>query len=131
MSIDFVIIPASKELEEYAYKVKSKLEDCIFVVSNFQIDTNFNLNLNSRINKWKKDDFDIIVITPEFIENNNIFTDTYNYDIFTRVANIQKKKYFFDNILNLNNYSYNSFDNFLVLKLTDFHNFYCINKFQI
>ena len=72
MSIDFVIIPASKELEEYAYKVKNKLEDCIFFVTNFQIDTNFNLNLNSRINKWKKDDFDIIVITPEFIENNNI-----------------------------------------------------------
>jgi len=72
MSIDFVIIPESKELEEHAYNIKEKLEDSVFLVTNFQIDTNFNVNLNSRINKWKKDDFDIIVIRPEFIENNSI-----------------------------------------------------------
>ena len=72
MSIDFVIIPASKELEEHAYNIKEKLEDSVFLVTNFQIDINFNVNLNSRINKWKKDEFDIIIITPEFIENNSI-----------------------------------------------------------
>jgi threonyl-tRNA synthetase len=72
MSIDFVIIPASKELEEHAYNIKEKLDDSVFLVTNFKIDTNFNVNLNSRINKWKKDEFDIIVITPEFIENNSI-----------------------------------------------------------
>ena len=72
MSIDFVIIPASKELEEHVSIIKSKLEESVFIVINFQIDTNYNLNLNTRINKWKKDDFDIIIITPEFIEKNNI-----------------------------------------------------------
>jgi threonyl-tRNA synthetase len=72
MSIDFVIIPASKELEQHAYNIKEKLNDSLFLITNFQIDTNFNVNLNSRINKWKKDEFDIIVLTPEFIENNSI-----------------------------------------------------------
>jgi hypothetical protein len=72
MSIDFVIIPTSKELEEHVSIIKSKLEESVFIVINFQIDTNYNLNLNTRINKWKKDDFDIIIITPEFIEKNNI-----------------------------------------------------------
>ena len=72
MSIDFVIIPATKDLTEHANIIKSKLEDVVFLNSNFQIDYNFNYTINSRIDKWRKDDFDIIIITPEFIESNTI-----------------------------------------------------------
>ena len=49
MSIDFVIIPTSKELEEHVSIIKSKLEESVFIVINFQIDTNYNLNLNNSI----------------------------------------------------------------------------------
>jgi len=53
MSIEFVIIPVVQEFEEYAIKIKDKLTSNITINIHFQIDTSFNLNVNSRINKWK------------------------------------------------------------------------------
>jgi len=72
MSIEFVIIPVVQEFEEYAIKIKDKLTSNITINIHFQIDTSFNLNVNSRINKWKKDDYDIIIINQDCIETNNI-----------------------------------------------------------
>jgi threonyl-tRNA synthetase len=72
MSIEFVIIPVVQEFEEYAIKIKDKLTSNITINIHFQIDTIFNLNVNSRINKWKKDDYDIIIINQDCIETNNI-----------------------------------------------------------
>jgi threonyl-tRNA synthetase len=72
MSIEFVIIPVLKEFEEYALKIKDKLKSNIKIKNHFQIDTYFDENINSRINKWKKDDYDIIIIDEDCIKTNNI-----------------------------------------------------------
>jgi len=72
MSIEFVIIPVLKEFEEYAINLKDKLTSSIKINTHFQIDTNFEENMNSRINKWKKDDYDIILINQDCIETNKI-----------------------------------------------------------
>lgn len=72
MSIEFVIIPVLKEFEEYAIKIKDKLKSNIKIKNHFQIDTYFDENINSRINKWQKDDYDIIIIDENCIETNNI-----------------------------------------------------------
>ena len=72
MSIEFIIIPVTQELEEYAIKIKDKLTLNIRNQTDFQIDTYFNENINSRINKWKKDDYDIIIINQDCIETNSI-----------------------------------------------------------
>lgn len=72
MSIEFIIIPVTKELEECAIKIKDKLTNNIKINIHFQIDTSFNVNITSRINKWKKDDYDIIIINQDCIETNNI-----------------------------------------------------------
>jgi threonyl-tRNA synthetase len=72
MSIEFVIIPILREFEEYAIKIKDKLTSNITINIHFQIDTNFHVNINSRINKWKKEDFEIIIINQDCIETNKI-----------------------------------------------------------
>lgn len=72
MSIEFVIIPVLKEFEEYAIKIKDNLTSSIGINTYFQIDTSFHENINSRINKWKKDDYDVIIIDENCIETNNI-----------------------------------------------------------
>lgn len=72
MSIEFIIIPVTTDLEECAIKIKDKLKNNIKININFLIDTSFNVNINSRINKWKKDDYDIIIINQDCIETNNI-----------------------------------------------------------
>ena len=72
MSIDFVIIPTIQEFEEYAIKIKDKLTSNITTNIHFQIDSNFHVNINSRINKWKKEDFEIIIINQDYIETNKI-----------------------------------------------------------
>jgi hypothetical protein len=74
MSIEFVIIPVTNYFESDSYDIKSKLIDSLAcnINMNIDIDQNYSDSLASRINKWKKEDYDIIVIEQDYIETKSI-----------------------------------------------------------
>jgi len=72
MSIEFVIIPATHQFESDSYIIKSKIIDSLNINVNIEIDQNYSSSLSSRINKWKKEDYDIIVIEQDYIETKSI-----------------------------------------------------------
>lgn len=74
MSIEFVIIPVTNHFESDSYYIKSKLIDSLAcnININIDIDQNYSDSLASRINKWKKKDYDIIVIEQDYIETKSI-----------------------------------------------------------
>ena len=72
MSIEFVIIPVTQQFESDSYIIKSKIIDSLNINVNIEIDQNYSSSLSSRINKWKKDDYDIIVIEQDYIETKSI-----------------------------------------------------------
>lgn len=74
MSIEFVIIPVTNHFESDSYVIKSKLIDSLTcnININIDIDQNYSDSLASRINKWKKKDYDIIVIEQDYIETKSI-----------------------------------------------------------
>lgn len=72
MSIEFVILPATQQFESDSYIIKSKIIDSLNINVNIEIDQNYSSSLSSRINKWKKEDYDIIVIEQDYIETKSI-----------------------------------------------------------
>lgn len=72
MSIEFVIIPVTDQFESESYVIKSKIIDSLNINVNIEIDQNYSSSLSSRINKWKKEDYDIIVIEQDYIETKSI-----------------------------------------------------------
>jgi hypothetical protein len=72
MSIEFVIIPVTEQFESDSYIIKSKIIDSLNINVNIEIDQNYSSSLSSRINKWKKEDYDIIVIEQDYIETKSI-----------------------------------------------------------
>jgi hypothetical protein len=72
MSIEFVIIPVTDQFESDSYIIKSKIIDSLNINVNIEIDQNYSSSLSSRINKWKKEDYDIIVIEQDYIETKSI-----------------------------------------------------------
>lgn len=72
MSLDFVIIPITNEFISSAKKVQNKLHESIIAKIHSQIDTNCDATINNRINKWKKQEFNIVVVDQTFEETNTI-----------------------------------------------------------
>ncbi len=72
MSVEFVIIPVTHQFESDSYIIKSKIIDSLNINVNIEIDQNYSSSLSSRINKWKKEDYDIIVIEQDYIETKSI-----------------------------------------------------------
>lgn len=72
MSVEFVIIPVTQQFESDSYIIKSKIIDSLNINVNIEIDQNYSSSLSSRINKWKKEDYDIIVIEQDYIETKSI-----------------------------------------------------------
>uniref|UniRef100_A0A6C0KNG0 Uncharacterized protein n=1 Tax=viral metagenome TaxID=1070528 RepID=A0A6C0KNG0_9ZZZZ len=70
MTIQFVIIPSSQNFQKDAMIVKYKIESSIQVDS--LIDNEFDKNIQARINKWKSQNYDIILINDNYNESNNI-----------------------------------------------------------
>jgi threonyl-tRNA synthetase len=68
MSLEFVIIPSSKEHEKYADEVVNKIKNVYQKHIEINIDTNYNLSLNSRMVFYRKDDKDIIVVNHNYLE---------------------------------------------------------------
>lgn len=72
MSLDFAIIPITDQFIASAKKVQNKLNESIITKIHFQFDTNYDATLNNRINKWKKQDFNVVVVDNSFEETNTI-----------------------------------------------------------
>ena len=72
MFLEFVIIPFLPSLLQYAHEIEHKLKQINNMNFDIEIDTNYNESYNSRINKWKKKDYDIIIINEDFTETNYI-----------------------------------------------------------
>lgn len=72
MSLEFAIIPITDTFVSAAYTIQSKLKDNVKLEMYITIDTNYEQSFASRINKWKKKDYDIITIDSDFDESNSI-----------------------------------------------------------
>lgn len=72
MSLEFAIIPITDTFLSAAYNIQTKLKENIKLEMSITIDTNYEQSFISRINKWKKQDYDIITIDSDFDESNSI-----------------------------------------------------------
>lgn len=78
MSLEFAIIPITEDYISVAYNIETKLKEIVNLEMIINIDTNYKQSLNSRVNKWKKQDFDIITIDQDYKESNSIFVRLYD-----------------------------------------------------
>ena len=69
MSLKFAIIPINSSFVNVAYDIKSKIKH---IVKEVYIDTNYNLSFTTRIQKQKKDNFNIITIDEDYNETKSI-----------------------------------------------------------
>jgi len=72
MSIEFAIIPITDTVLSAAYTIQSKLKDNVKLEISITIDTNYEQSFISRINKWKKQGYNIITIYSDFDKSNSI-----------------------------------------------------------
>ena len=69
MSLKFAIIPINSSFTNAAYDIKSKIKN---IVEEVSIDTNYDLSFTTRIQKRKKDNFNIITIDEDYNETKSI-----------------------------------------------------------
>ena len=69
MSLNFAIIPINSLFVNVAYDIKSKIKN---FVKEVYIDTNYDLSFTTRIQKRKKDNFNIITIDEDYNETKSI-----------------------------------------------------------
>ena len=69
MSLKFAIIPINSSFTNAAYDIKSKIKH---IVEEVSIDTNYDLSFTTRIQKRKKDKFNIITIDEDYNETKSI-----------------------------------------------------------
>jgi hypothetical protein len=68
MSLEFVIIPFNATFEKNALTIKSQIEDNLSSI-NLSMDTDYSKSYNSRQNKWKQTDYNIIMVNQDFESN--------------------------------------------------------------
>ena len=72
MSLEFAIIPITDTFLSAAYTIQSKLKDNVKLEMSITIDTNYEQSFFSRINKWKKQGYNVVTIDSDFDESNSI-----------------------------------------------------------
>lgn len=72
MAFEFVIIPSKKNYEDNANDVEAMMRHNINHSMVIEFDKNYDNSLNSRINKWKRKEYDIIIVDEEYEETNCI-----------------------------------------------------------
>ena len=72
MSLEFAIVPFDNSFVSAAYEIENKLRNKIRLQLDVVVDTNYHTSFASRINKWKKQDYDVITIDQEYSSNNII-----------------------------------------------------------
>jgi|LakMenE01Jun11ns_1017448.scaffolds.fasta_scaffold9821799_2 hypothetical protein len=68
MTLEFVMIPSSKEYENDANDLIEKLKTDITKYVEFELDNNYQMKLNLRVGRHRKADKDIIVIDNNYKE---------------------------------------------------------------
>ena len=68
MSLDFVVIPSNLIYEENAHDVVAMMKHNITHTMNIEFDTNYDKLLSTRIAKWRKEEYDIIIVDGNYIE---------------------------------------------------------------
>lgn len=71
MSLNFSIIPITLDYITDAYNIQQKLTERVKKI-NIVIDTNYNTGLNTRINKWKKKEYNIITVDQDYAESKSV-----------------------------------------------------------
>ena len=72
MSLEFVIIPTKQHYEDYAVDVEGLLRRNISHNTHIHFDKDYDKTLNNRIGRWKKNDYDIIIIDEDYFDSNTI-----------------------------------------------------------
>lgn len=73
MSLEFAIIPIAEKFFDYAYNIRNKLNDNVKLNMTINIDKDYHILLSSRVHKWKKQCYDIIItIDDEYDMSNSI-----------------------------------------------------------
>ena len=72
MSLEFAIVPIDKTFLNTAYDLQTKLKNVAKVKLYIIVDTDFELQFNRRIQKWKKQEFHIVSIDEDYNESNCI-----------------------------------------------------------
>jgi hypothetical protein len=70
MLVEFIVISYNPKCQEYTADLVTKLNRCKNISAT--IDTNYNQNINTRQNKYKKDEKDIILIDEICLVNNEV-----------------------------------------------------------
>lgn len=68
MSLDFVVIPSNSIYEENAHDVVAMMKHNIPHSMTIEFDTNYDKLLSTRISKWRKEEYDIIIVDGNYIE---------------------------------------------------------------
>lgn len=69
MTLEFVILPVSKEFELDAYDVENKIKSAYDKTIYIEVDTKYTTSLSSKINKYRKDGTDMIIIDNKYSED--------------------------------------------------------------
>lgn len=72
MSLKFAIIPISHKFDYIAYDIKSKLLDSIKLPLTIEFDNDHTKSYDSKILKWAKKKYDVIIIDDDVGKNNRI-----------------------------------------------------------
>ncbi len=72
MSLDFAIIPITTKFFATANDIKYKLTSSVNCQLDIQIDTDTDIKIQSRIQKWKKQDYNIVYIDEDYDESRSI-----------------------------------------------------------
>ena len=71
-TIEFAIIPMEPTFLSSAYEVQTKLQNNVKINMRITIDTNYESSIVSRINKWRKQEYDIITIDRNYDVSNSV-----------------------------------------------------------
>ena len=72
MSLEFAIIPTTTKLFTIAHDIKTKLTNNVSFKLNIQIDNDTDTRTQTRIQKWKKQGYNIVFIDEDYNESNSI-----------------------------------------------------------
>jgi hypothetical protein len=72
MSLEFAIIPTTSKFFSTAHDIKDKLTNNIRFKLDIQIDTDTDTRTQTRIQKWKKQGYNIVFIDEDYNESNSI-----------------------------------------------------------
>ena len=104
MDLGFAVIPFERSNYASAKDFVNKLTNHIVTYIDIKIDDDFDTPFSVRMNKWRRDEYNVIIINDDYFESNSI-SIRYN-DSFNKPENIG-----IDDFIELvSNFEYNNID---------------------